>query len=122
MHSHIFPFLNSYTKKDYCRFSNDADSLMPTFLDMTGFSDEQSDHILNLLELVFSGRIREKEKIADIVHLSADAANKFNKEVKHRPVDRIIVVSTLEPDSNLPLDLMNAIVKAARKNRGMIIR
>lgn len=94
---------------------------MPTFLDMTGFSDEQSDHILSLLELVLSGKIREKQKISDIVQFSDDNANKFNKEVKHRPVDRIIVVSTLEPDSNLPLDLMNAIVKAARKNRGMFI-
>lgn len=95
---------------------------MPTFVDMTGFPDEQSNHILDLLDMVFSGRIRENQKMADIGHLPSGALNNMNKRVTRRSIDRIIVVSTLDPDSPLPADLMCSIVKAARKNRGMYIQ
>lgn len=115
--------MSSYTKKDYYRGgSKDDGVLLPTFLDMTGFSDENSKTVLDLLEMVFSGRIKEQQKLSDFVqgakHMSS-SVNHYNKEVNHLPVDRIIVVCTLDPVSALPSDLLSCIVEASRKNRGM---
>lgn len=97
---------------------------MPTFLDMTGFPDENTKTVLDLLEIIFSGRINENQKLADIEEgvksISAEAMNYYNKEVSHLPVDRIIVVSTLDPESPLPRYLLSAISEAAKKVRGKL--
>ncbi|VDI21107.1 Hypothetical predicted protein [Mytilus galloprovincialis] len=118
---HCTERFRSYSKKDYYRATNDECVLMPTFLDMTGFPDEKSKTVLDLLEIVFSGRINEQQKLADIVEgvksISPEAVNYYNKEVSHLPVDRIIVVSTLDPDSPLPRYLLSAISEAAKKVR-----
>ncbi|XP_076071108.1 uncharacterized protein LOC143042597 [Mytilus galloprovincialis] len=118
---HYTERFKSYTKKDYYRGGPKDDGvLLPTFLDMTGFSDENSKTVLDLLEMVFSGRIKEQQKLSDFVqgakHMSS-SVNHYNKEVNHLPVDRIIVVCTLDPVSALPSDLLSCIVEASRKNR-----
>ncbi|XP_052076324.1 uncharacterized protein LOC127714303 [Mytilus californianus] len=89
--------------------------LMPTFLDMTGFEDEDSAKTLALLELVFAGRIREEEELTSA---KSSGFNYFiRKGVCHRPVDRIIVVCTSNPDDNLPPSFFNAVWKAKKKHR-----
>ncbi|CAC5399978.1 unnamed protein product [Mytilus coruscus] len=118
---HFTERFKSFTKKDYYRGgSKDDGVLLPTFLDMTGFPDENSKTVLDLLEMLFSGRIKELQKLSDFVqgakHMSS-SVNLYNKEVNHLPVDRIIVVSTLDPDSPLPSNLLCSIVEASRKNR-----
>ncbi|XP_071127091.1 uncharacterized protein [Mytilus edulis] len=118
---HFTERFRSYTKEDYYRDSNNKGVLMPTFVDMTGFPDEKSETISNLLEMVLSGRINENQKLSNFVqganNLTTTSANHYNKEVNHLPVDRIIVVSTLEPASQLPKYILGSIVEAARKNR-----
>ncbi|XP_071127093.1 uncharacterized protein [Mytilus edulis] len=118
---HCTERFRSFSKKDYYRAKNDKGVLMPTFLDMTGFPDENTKTVLDLLEIIFSGRINENQKLADIEEgvksISAEAVNYYNKEVSHLPVDRIIVVSTLDPDSPLPRYLLSAISEAAKKVR-----
>ncbi|XP_063416368.1 uncharacterized protein LOC134698009 [Mytilus trossulus] len=110
---HCTERFRSFSKKDYYRATNDEGILMPTFLDMTGFPDENTKTVLDLLEIIFSGRINENQKLADIEEgvksISAEAMNYYNKEVSHLPVDRIIVVSTLDPESPLPRYLLSAI-------------
>ncbi|CAG2210711.1 unnamed protein product [Mytilus edulis] len=102
---HYTERFRSFSKKDYYRATNDEGVLMPTFLDMTGFPDENTKTVLDLLEIIFSGRITENQKLADIEEgvksISSEAVTYYNKDVSHLPVDRIIVVSTLDPDSPL---------------------
>ncbi|XP_076071107.1 uncharacterized protein LOC143042595 isoform X2 [Mytilus galloprovincialis] len=118
---HCTERFRSFSKKDYYRAKNDKGVLMPTFLDMTGFPDENTKTVLDLLEIIFSGRINENQKLADIEEgfksISSEAVTYYNKEVSHLPVDRIIVVSTLDPDSPLPRYLLSAISEAAKKVR-----
>ncbi|XP_076072072.1 uncharacterized protein LOC143043779 [Mytilus galloprovincialis] len=118
---HCTERFRSFSKKDYYRATNDEGVLMPTYLDMTGFPDENTKTVLDLLEIIFSGRITENQKLADIEKgiksISSEAVTYYNKEVSHLPVDRIIVVSTLDPDSPLPRYLLSAISEAAKKVR-----
>ncbi|XP_076071114.1 uncharacterized protein LOC143042600 [Mytilus galloprovincialis] len=118
---HCTERFRSFSKKDYYRATNDEGILMPTFLDMTGFPDENTKTVLDLLEIIFSGRITENQKLADIEEgfksISSEAVTYYNKEVSHLPVDRIIVVSTLDPNSPLPRYLLSAISEAAKKVR-----
>ncbi|VDI17052.1 Hypothetical predicted protein [Mytilus galloprovincialis] len=122
---HCTERFRSFSKKDYYRATNDEGVLMPTFLDMTGFPDENTKTVLDLLEIIFSGRINENQKLADIEEgvksISAEAMNYYNKEVSHLPVDRIIVVSTLDPESPLPRYLLSAISEAAKKSQSICL-
>ncbi|XP_063417644.1 uncharacterized protein LOC134700217 isoform X2 [Mytilus trossulus] len=88
--------------------------LMPTFLDMTGFEDEDSAKSLELLEMVFAGRIREDEELKSA--LSFGIMKFIRKFLCYRPVDRIIVVCTSNPDVPLSRDFFNAVWKAKKKH------
>ncbi|CAG2227712.1 unnamed protein product [Mytilus edulis] len=107
----------SFTKDVYYK-PKDA-YLMPTFLDMTGFEDEDSANTSELLELVFAGRIRENEELKSAV--SFGILKCIRKLVCHRPVDRIIVVCTSNPDVNLPKSFCKA-VWDAKKNTGVTMK
>ncbi|XP_063417632.1 uncharacterized protein LOC134700203 [Mytilus trossulus] len=114
----------SYEKKDYYKRKDGDDYLMPTFLDMTGFEDDESERSVALLELVFTGRIKEHEELRSAKDYAekygAEALlGRYNRGVCHRPVDRIIVVCTSNLDVNLPVSFLNAVWKAATKHRGI---
>lgn len=100
---------------------------MPTFLDMSGFEDDESKETLALLEMVFTGRIKEEEELIDVKEYANKYGvhallTKYNKRLCHRPVDRIIVVCTSNCDENLPPNFLKAVWKAARKHRGNFIK
>ncbi|XP_071126493.1 uncharacterized protein [Mytilus edulis] len=110
----------SYVKDTYYRRREPDDYLMPTFLDMTGFEDDEKT--VALLELVCTGRIKESEelrKAKDYAKEYGPAAllERYNRGVCHRPVDRIIVVCTSNLDVPIPKNFLNAVWKASTKHR-----
>ncbi|XP_063413713.1 uncharacterized protein LOC134696065 [Mytilus trossulus] len=112
----------SYKKDSY--YKPVGDHRMPTFLDMPGFEDDESKETLALLEMVFTGRIKEQEKMIELKKYALKYGvhallTKYNKRVCHRPVDRIIVVCTSNLDEPLPKNFLNAVWEAARKHRGI---
>ncbi|XP_076070521.1 uncharacterized protein LOC143042149 [Mytilus galloprovincialis] len=114
----------SYEKKDYYKRQVGDDYLMPTFLDMTGFEDEETEESVALLELVFTGRIKEHQELSSVKDYAdkygAEALlGRYNKGVCHRPVDRIIVVCSSHLKVNLPVSFLNSVWKAATKHRGI---
>ncbi|CAC5385080.1 unnamed protein product [Mytilus coruscus] len=102
----------SFTKDVYYKPTDTY--LMPTFLDMTGFEDDDSANTLALLELVFAGKIRENEELTRAKKFGFNYFIRMG--VCHRPVDRIIVVCTSNPNVNLPTSFFNAVWKAKKKH------
>ncbi|VDI79357.1 Hypothetical predicted protein [Mytilus galloprovincialis] len=91
---------------------------MPTFLDMTGFEDDESEKCVALLELVCTGRIKENEELKQAKDYAANNGpgallERYNRGVCHRPVDRIIVVCTSNLDVPIPESFLNAVWKAS---------
>ncbi|XP_052076657.1 uncharacterized protein LOC127714635 [Mytilus californianus] len=112
----------SYVKDTYYKRSVQDAYLMPTFLDMTGFEDDDSEKSVALLELLCTGRIKEDEELRSAkdyaTKYGAEALlGRYNKGVCHRPVDRIIVVCTSNLDVNIPESFLNAVWKASTKHR-----
>lgn len=96
---------------------------MPTFFDMTGFEDDDSDTSLALLELVFTGRMKDFESLTRAKNYAfaygAEALLKrYNRGVCNHPIDRIIVVCSSNPDGPLPTILLNAVRRASTRHRG----
>ncbi|CAG2238378.1 unnamed protein product [Mytilus edulis] len=57
--------LRSFTKEEYYRQNDQC--ILPTFIDMTGFENDDSVVTEELLYLVFCGKVKEKEALNDIV-------------------------------------------------------
>ncbi|XP_076070526.1 uncharacterized protein LOC143042151 isoform X1 [Mytilus galloprovincialis] len=108
----------SYAKDCYYKRRVPDAYLMPTFFDMTGFEDDDSDTSLALLELVFTGRMKDFEVLTRAQNYAsaygAEALLKsYNRGVCNHPIDRIIVVCTSNPDCRLPTSLLNAVRRRA---------
>ncbi|XP_076070181.1 uncharacterized protein LOC143041921 [Mytilus galloprovincialis] len=110
--------LRSFPKEEYYK-QNDL-SRFPTFIDMTGF--ENDDSIINeeLLRLVFCGKMKEKEVLNDIVafgryHGITTMRNKYRNRFTHRRINRIIIVCSSNPDSAMPSALLKTVVKVANE-------
>ncbi|XP_063416128.1 uncharacterized protein LOC134697770 [Mytilus trossulus] len=56
--------LKSFTKKDY--YTDNDEYLLPTFLDMTGFEDEDTPLNKELLRIVFCGKLGEDEGLNEV--------------------------------------------------------
>lgn len=117
----------SFKKEEYYKRkgqnSEEDDILMPTFIDLTGFEDSNSDVNKELLNMVFYGRLTEYEKIKEVLDcLSADGTNgakrKYYARDEYLVVDRIIFVCSLEPKAPLPTQLMECVSEAANGIRG----
>ncbi|CAG2242362.1 unnamed protein product [Mytilus edulis] len=119
---------NSVTRKKYYnrkgQNSGDDDILMPTFIDMSGFEDEDTKVNRELLNMVFFGRLTEYEKIKDVLFcLTDDGINgtrrKYGTRNEYLLVDRIIFVCSLDPDAPLPTNLMECVRKVSKDVRGI---
>ncbi|CAC5382381.1 unnamed protein product [Mytilus coruscus] len=111
-HLRSFPKEEYYTQNDCCR--------LPTFIDMTGF--ENDDSVINeeLLYLVFCGKVKEKEVLNDIVafgryHGITTMRQKYRNRFSYRKIDRIIIVCSSNPDSAMPSALLKTVVKVANE-------
>ena len=117
----------SYPKQHYIE-DNDKHVLMPTFLDMTGFDNEETEINKEVLSIFFNGKLEERESLNSVrdyyfnngrdIHRLRQLYNK--RPVKAR-VDRIIVVCTANRNRNLPESLLSTIRKtASRGSRGNV--
>ncbi|XP_063416169.1 uncharacterized protein LOC134697812 [Mytilus trossulus] len=111
--------LRSFTKEEYYRQNEQC--MLPTFIDMTGFEDDDSVITEELLYLVFCGKVKEKEALNDMEtygRLNGIAAMKAMYRTRlfsYRPIDRIIIVCSSNPDSALPTALLKTVVNVANK-------
>ena len=117
----------SYPKQHYIE-DNSYHLLMPTFLDMTGFDNEETEINKEMFSIFFNGKLKEREDLSSVrqfyVNTERDV-HRLRRYYSKRPVnarvDRIIVVCTANPDSPLPESLLIAIRETAKKgSRGNV--
>jgi hypothetical protein len=115
----------SYPKQAYIEDNNNC-VLMPTFLDITGFDNDEAEIDKEVVSIFFNGKLEEREELYSVrqyyvnngLHRLRQLYNK--RSVKTR-VDRIIIVCTANPYSQLPDDLLRAIRDTAKKgSRGNV--
>ena len=113
--------LRIYPKQDYIE-DKDKHVLMPTFLDMTGFDNEETEINKELFCIFFNGKLKEGEDLSSprdfFVNNERDVHRLrqfYSKRPVHARVDRIIVVCTANPDSPLPERLLLSIRETAKK-------
>ena len=111
----------SYSKQDYLEDNNNC-VLMPTFLDATGFDNEETEINKEVLSIFFNGKIKKGEDLSSVRQFYFNYGrdvNRLRQFYSKRPVntkvDRIIVVCTANPDSPLPESLLIAIRETAKK-------
>ncbi|XP_071127886.1 uncharacterized protein [Mytilus edulis] len=111
--------LRSFTKEEYYRQNDQC--ILPTFTDMTGFENDDSVITEELLYLVFCGKVKEKEALNDIVTygrlngISAMRAMYRTRLFSYRPIDRIIIVCSSNPDSAMPTALLKTVINVANE-------
>ena len=117
----------SYPKQAYIE-DNDKHVLMPTFLDITGFDNEETEIKKEVLSIFFNGKLKEGEDLSSVRQFyfnNGRDVHRLRQFYSKRPVnarvDRIIVVCTANPDSPLPDSLLIAIRETAKKgSRGNV--
>jgi hypothetical protein len=117
----------SYSKQDYLEDNNNC-VLMPTFLDATGFDNEETEINKEVLSIFFNGKLKKGEDLSSVRQFYFNYGrdvNRLRQFYSKRPVntkvDRIIVVCTANPDSPLPESLLIAIRETAKKgSRGNV--
>lgn len=123
----VSKFLISYPKEKYYINQDDDDEvLMPTFIDMNGFEDSNSDYNKELLKIVFYGRLEEYEKFADVEKCYHENGlnglkTRYGERNEYLKVDRIIFVCSGDPMAPLPTELMECVCNVARGDRGIPI-
>ncbi|CAC5391403.1 unnamed protein product [Mytilus coruscus] len=110
--------LISYKKEQYYtrkgRYGKDDGILMPTFIDMCGFEDNNNELNRQLLNCVLYGKMNEYEKFK-VVYDCFDKAGKdgvkrtYGERNEYLVVDRIIFVCSADPESHLPTNLMECV-------------
>ncbi|XP_071126113.1 uncharacterized protein [Mytilus edulis] len=112
--------LRSFPKEEYYR-QNDL-CMLPTFIDMTGFENDDSVITEELLFLVLSGKVKEKESLNDIatygrLHGITKMKEEYRswKRFPNRRINRIIIVCSLNPDSAMPTALFKSVVNVANE-------
>ena len=95
---------------------------MPTFLDITGLEDEESEINKEMLSILLNGKLKEGE---DYYFNNERDIHKLRQLYNKRPVkarvDRIIVVCTANRILNLPDGLLRAIRETAKRgSRGNV--
>ena len=101
---------------------------MPTFLDISGLEDEESEINKEMLRILFNGKLKEREDLNSIRQYYFNNGQNIlklrrlhNKRSENARVDRIIVVCTANPASPLPVSLLTAIRDTAKRGgRGNI--
>lgn len=102
---------------------------MPTFIDVNGLEDEDGDFNKAFLRALFDGKIKEKEHLLQLYNLYKGNTDNnrhscFEKEISKRSeylkIDRIIVVTSGDPNSPLPTKLFSCIRTVANSVKGNI--
>lgn len=91
---------------------------MPTFVDMTGFDDCDSEHTKELLRIILLGKLKDNEQLANLKRQRLPQLKKqssLGHEFVFQRINRIIAVCSYEPDSNLPRSLFAAINQVAKE-------
>lgn len=87
---------------------------------MTGFENDDSVITEELLFLVLSGKVKEKESLNDILthgrlHGITTMKKEYRKRSPNRRINRIIIVCSLNPDSAMPTALFKSVVNVANE-------
>jgi hypothetical protein len=101
---------------------------MPTFLDITGLEDEESEINKEMLSLLFNGKLKEREDLNSVRQYYFNNGQNirklrllYNKRSENARVDRIIVVCTANGIPSLPESLLRAIRETAKiRSRGNV--
>ena len=103
---------------------------MPTFLDITGLDDDESEIKKEMLRILLSGKLEEGEELISVYQFFMNNGQDMHKlrqlynkrsENENAKVDRIVVVCTANPIARLPDCLLRAIRDTAKKgSRGNI--
>ena len=101
---------------------------MPTFLDITGLEDEESEINKEMLSLFFNGKLKEGENFYSVRQFYFNNGQDihtlrqfYNKRSENAQVDRIIVVCTANRTPPLPESLLRAIRDTTKKgSRGNV--
>ena len=95
---------------------------MPTFLDITGLEDEESEINKEMLSLFFNGKLKEGEDFNSVRQFYFNNGQDihtlrqfYNMRSENAQVDRIIVVCTANRTPPLPESLLRAIRDTAKK-------
>ena len=90
----------SYPKQAYIEDCNNL-ALMPTFLDITGLEDEESEINKEMLRILFNGKLKEREDLNSVRQYYFNNGQNiqklrrlYNMRSENARVDRIIVVCT----------------------------
>jgi hypothetical protein len=117
----------SYPNQAYIE-DNKNHVLLPTFLDMTGFDNEETEINIEMFSILFNGKLKEGENLSSVRQFFDKTewdVHRLRRYYSKRPVnarvDRIIVVCTANPDSPLPNSLLRVIRETAKKgSRGNV--
>jgi hypothetical protein len=101
---------------------------MPTFLDITGLEDEESEINKEMLSIFFNGKLKEGENLKSVRQFYINNGEDihtlrqfYNKRSENAKVDRIIVVCTANCFPLLPDCLLRTIRGTAKKgSRGNV--
>ncbi|XP_052062879.1 uncharacterized protein LOC127702638 isoform X5 [Mytilus californianus] len=104
----------------------DDEILMPTFIDMKGFEDQNDEFTRELLNIIFYGRMQEFEKLSDVLtHYQNYGLNglktRYSQGKEYLMIDRIIFVCSGDPMTTLPTQLMACVSEVAHGVRGIPI-
>ncbi|CAC5400667.1 unnamed protein product [Mytilus coruscus] len=104
----------------------DDEVLMPTFIDMKGFEDQNDEFTKELLNIIFYGRMQEFGKLSDVLtHYQNYGLNglkeKYGQGKEYLVIDRIIFVCSGDPITTLPTQLMACVSEIAHGVRGIPI-
>ncbi|CAC5388581.1 unnamed protein product [Mytilus coruscus] len=104
----------------------DDEILMPTFIDMKGFEDQNDEFTKELLNIIFYGRMQEFGKLSDVLtHYQNYGLNglreKYGQGKEYLVIDRIIFVCSGDPITTLPTQLMACVSEVAHGVRGIPI-
>ncbi|CAG2230148.1 unnamed protein product [Mytilus edulis] len=104
----------------------DDEVLMPTFIDMKGFEDQNDEFTRELLNIIFYGRMKEFEKLSDVLtHYQNYGLNglktRYSQGKEYLVIDRIIFVCSGDPMTTLPTQLMACVSEVAHGLRGIPI-
>ena len=117
----------SYPNQAYIE-DNKNHVLLPTFLDMTGFDNEETEINKEMFSIFFNGKLKEGDDLSSVRQFyvkNEQDVHRLRRYYSKRPVnarvDRIIVVCTANPDSPLPNSLLRTIRETAKKaSRGNV--
>ncbi|XP_071147443.1 uncharacterized protein [Mytilus edulis] len=116
-------FRSFSAKRDY--YEEEPEVLFPTFIDINGLEDEDVNFNRALLRALFDGKIKENEKIKNVLDMYKNTPDDFKTKMLHRAehlkIDRIIVVTTADPKEPLTAELFKCIREVANDLEGIPI-